>query len=199
MPHSVRHVDDTDAVAHRHDHIGAAQDVVGDRSGELLARVEAEFRDRGAHLRVDLGAGRSAGGMDRYPSVRQLRGDGGRDLAPPAAGKADEHDVPRGLGFLASGPPDRLESLAGESVRHQRYEVVEPGGLADPLDGVGHHLLDLRTGKFSRELGAQIIDHPLDLMLTRGVKRHVLDWTPRQDVVCGDSAAGEARGPYGRL
>jgi hypothetical protein len=64
-------VDHADAVAHRHDHVGGLQHLVGHRVRECIVGIDAELADYGLHAGVDLPADPGSGGTYGHLSVRQ--------------------------------------------------------------------------------------------------------------------------------
>ena len=169
------YVDHADAVTHRHDHVRGAEDFVGDRARELLVGVDAQLRDHGSHVSIDLALDRSPGRMNGNPAFGEQRGERSRDLPPPTAAEANEHDIPGSVGVLALRASDRVKTLAGESVGHQRDEIEHRGGFEDSFNRVVHDLLDLLTVKPSGQLGAEMPDHPVDLVPHGWVQRNVHD------------------------
>ena len=55
VSYALREVSASQVVAHRDDHVGPTQDLVGHRSRELLVGIETQLLDHGSDVRIELG------------------------------------------------------------------------------------------------------------------------------------------------
>ena len=127
------------AAAHRHDDVGGADGVVGERLGEAVGAERVELRP---DVGVDRGRRRRPGrpGQDRVPGVALEQG--GRQLRAAGVGDADEQDARDGGAAL--DPHEVVEALAGEPLgqvdqprTHARRAGERRRGVADDVPDAG--------------------------------------------------------------
>jgi hypothetical protein len=194
VANSLRDLDGADAVPHRHDHVGRAQDLVGGRPHERLLGVDAELLDR----RPDRGVDRPLrGGADRMhddTAARQQRRQPSRELATAAAAEAHEDDVEPGALRAHTGSLERDQPLAREPVCEDRQELVDDRRGAEPLNRVLDELLDLRPGEALAVLADELVDHRADLVAGVLIELHYESSSSSSSGSTGRSSSGSLVG-----